>query len=221
MSRTYVIADTHGMYDLLMKAINTIKVNEASNLDDDYKIITLGDYIDRGPDSAKIVDYLMGHPEITAIAGNHEKMLLGWLDYQWDIGNYLLNGGNSTLLSYGQKVGEAADRNAVPKAHINFLKSLPLYVTDKHRIYVHAGVDPTKSLEDQSEHNLTWQLYKWQDALFPLHVVHGHEQHEDGPKLYPGRTNLDTGAYYTGRLAVAVFDDDIPGGPVEIIDVAA
>ena len=92
---------------------------------------------------------------------------------------------------------------------------------DAHRLYVHAGVDAGIPLEMQSEKTLLWKRYPKHDAsgFGGLHVVHGHDNDPEGPLLYEGRTNLDTAAWKTGRLTVGVFDDDRPGGPVDLIVV--
>jgi serine/threonine protein phosphatase 1 len=95
---------------------------------------------------------------------------------------------------------------------------------DRQRIYVHAGLDAEFPLDRQSEKTLLTKRY----PLYPLgdrfdfggrHVVHGHDSQADGPKLYEGRSNLDTQAWRTGRLAIAVFDDDTPGGPIDFVTV--
>ena len=86
---------------------------------------------------------------------------------------------------------------------------------DRQRIYVHAGLDPELPLDRQTERTLLWKRYPEGDAVDfgGRHVVHGHDSFADGPKLYAGRSNLDTRAWRTGRLVIAVFDDDRPGGP--------
>jgi serine/threonine protein phosphatase 1 len=86
---------------------------------------------------------------------------------------------------------------------------------------VHAGVDPAVPLDLQSEHTLLWKRYPKDDAsgFGELHVVHGHDNDPEGPLLLAGRSNLDTAAWKTGRLTIGVFDDDRPGGPVDLIVV--
>ena len=92
---------------------------------------------------------------------------------------------------------------------------------DKHRVYVHAGVDPDQSLDAQDAQTLLWKIYKGPDQRDHggRHVVHGHHQFTDGPITVEGRTNLDTLAWYTGRLVVGVFNDDVAGGPVSLLEV--
>ncbi len=111
--------------------------------------------------------------------------------------------------------------SAVPESHIAWLDALPLMHVDTHRIYVHAGVDPEFPLDQQSEATLLWKRYPkgFTDGFDGRHVVHGHDNDPDGPLLYEGRTNLDTAAWRTGRLMVGIFDDERPGGPVDLIEV--
>jgi serine/threonine protein phosphatase 1 len=133
---------------------------------------------------------------------------------------WLDNGGGATLLSYGQRADQFADPSVIPREHIDWINGLPLYHVDIHRLYVHAGVNPNRSLEDQTEHTLIWKRYSAGDAggFGALHIGHGHEPFEDGPMLFDGRTDLDTGAFHTGRLVAGVFDDEIPGGPIDLIE---
>jgi serine/threonine protein phosphatase 1 len=93
--------------------------------------------------------------------------------------------------------------------------------TDRHRIYVHAGLDSNVPLDRQSERTLLWKRYPEGDGsgYAGRHVVHGHDSIVDGPQLYEGRSNLDTRGWRTGRLVIAVFDDDTPGGPIDLITV--
>jgi serine/threonine protein phosphatase 1 len=92
---------------------------------------------------------------------------------------------------------------------------------DQHRIYVHAGVDTGLALSNQDQERLIWKRYLPNDdgGHGRFYVVHGHTPYEDGPKLRKNRINLDTFAWATGRLVIAVFDDDKPGGPVDFIEV--
>ena len=97
--------------------------------------------------------------------------------------------------------------------------ALPLM--HRHRVYVHAGVDPDLPLAAQDPDQLLWKIYKGPDQRGhgTRHVVHGHHQFRDGPVTIEGRTNLDTQAWYTGRLVIGVFDDEVAGGPVSLLEV--
>jgi serine/threonine protein phosphatase 1 len=124
-------------------------------------------------------------------------------------------GGDQALQSYG------GDPAAVPQAHIDWLDRRPLTHLDRYRLYVHAGVDPNLPLERQAEQTLLNKRYPPGEpsGFGDLHVVHGHDNFPDGPLLYAGRSNLDSQAWRTGRLVVGVFDDDKPGGPVDLLEI--
>ena len=211
MSKYFVIADLHGRYDLYQKA----KKHFMDNGHDGDEFVILGDMIDRGPQSAQIIDNLISLQEelpVTVLQGNHEAMMLATIrePYPSNINWWVGNGGNMTIASYGAIEGMLyADAiNLVPNWHLKWVRELPLtYVTDKY-IFVHAGVDPSIPLESQTAQTLQWKLYKdnMTKGHEDRHVVHGHHQHENGPKLYGGRTNLDTFAWYTGRLVMGIFD---------------
>lgn len=97
----------------------------------------------------------------------------------------------------------------------------PLMHADIHRLYVHAGVDPNVPFDQRTEKTLLWNRYA-DGFLFGFgsyHVVHGHDSFPDGPRLYEGRTNLDTRAWRTGRLVIGVFDAEKAGGPIDSITV--
>jgi hypothetical protein len=92
---------------------------------------------------------------------------------------------------------------------------------DTHRIFVHAGVDPKVALDEQDPDDVLWKIYGDRDegGHGQRHVVHGHHHQANGPILKKRRTNLDTFAWYTGRLVIGVFDDDRPGGPLEVLEI--
>lgn len=225
MSKTYAIADLHGRYDLLEKAGALAQRHARLEDGEPGTIVTLGDYIDRGPQSRQVIERLMlGIPapwKLICLKGNHEEMMLETirkpLAFEW----WHSNGGSATLISYGAKVGDLFDGSIVPAAHLDWIAALPYMHVDKHRVYVHAGVSSQFPLDGQPSELLTWKCYKDTDegGHGLRHVVHGHHFHEDGPLLKKGRCALDTNAWRTGRLVVGVFDDDIPGGPVDLIEI--
>jgi len=222
MSKTYAIADLHGRFDLLEMALAKI----ADHAELPATVVTLGDYVDRGPDSRQVIERLMGGLDeegwrLVCLKGNHEDIM--WQtcrgvvpDYDW----WLTNGGDATLMSYGQNQGEEADAAVVPHEHLRWIERLPLMHVDKHRIFVHAGVDPNLPLDDQDPHEVIWKIYDDSDegGYRQRYVVHGHHQHANGPILKKNRINLDTFAWNTGRLVIGVFDDDTPGGPLKILE---
>lgn len=219
MSLTYAIADLHGRFDLLERALALI----AAHAPPPATLVTLGDYSDRGPQSRQIIERLMAGPEQgwrwVHLKGNHEDIMARALGNPALMNWWLQNGGGETLASYG---GE------VPIDDVRWIEGLPLFHEDANRVFVHAWVHPTKPLAEQIElrcHHgepaLFWTLYARNDdgGHNGKHVVHGHHQHENGPILKTGRTNLDTFAWYTGRLVIGVFDDNMPGPPIEYIEV--
>ncbi len=215
MSLTYVVPDIHGRYDLLADALAEITVHARG---DAGVLVTIGDYVDKGPESRQVVDRLLRGVEgwnFIALKGNHDAMMVEALRNPAKMPAWMEKGGDAALASYG------GDPAAVPQSHIAWLDQLRLMHVDAHRLYVHAGVDPELPLDRQHEATLLWKRYPkgFSDGFGKLHVVHGHDNFPDGPQLYEGRSNLDTQAWRTGRLIVGVFDDDKAGGPVDFIEV--
>jgi serine/threonine protein phosphatase 1 len=214
MSLTYVIPDIHGRDDLLGEALAAIAAHAHGDIG---VVVTLGDYVNKGPQSKQVIDRLKSGVadgwRLIELKGNHDAMMVEALRNPAKMGSWLGKGGDATLASYG---GDAA---AVPPDHIAWLNGLlPLHL-DAHRLYVHAGVDPDLPLDRQSEATLFSKRYPkgFAGGYGERHVVHGHDNDPDGPLLFEGRTNLDTAAWRTGRLTVGVFDDARPGGPVDFI----
>jgi len=212
--KTYVMTDIHGRFDLLIKALEMIGTEHCS-------IIFLGDYIDRGPDSYKVVQRLKDGGLIgqmwTCLKGNHEDMAVaagGPGAHAAD--HWIANGGGATVDSYYSEHGDDVQMaSAALQVDAAWMNALPTMCQDEHRVYVHAQASG-------AEHVRLWG--RWDSAPDALwrgkHVVHGHTPC-DQPTTCQNRTNLDVGAFFTGRLAVGVFDDTLPGGPVEVRYVTA
>jgi serine/threonine protein phosphatase 1 len=235
MNRTYAIADLHGRFDLLCRALDLIEDDAG---EDGGTLVILGDFIDRGPQSRNIIDLLMAGPQRTnwrwvILQGNHEAMMLATLEQparllRWWVGN----GGGQTLQSYGYAHGDALHPLKIPDDHLAWVADLPVYHEDAHRIFVHAGVPFDQQLGEAKAQTLQWMLYPGDvdhdDAevhaderhVSGKHIVHGHHQSETHPLLKPHRTNLDSFAWHSGRLAIGVFDDS-RAGPVKILDATA
>lgn len=215
---TYAIGDLHGRYDLLTAVLEWIERHSGSR--GSAQVIFLGDYIDRGPNSRSVIERLMRGPSRAADAyvclmGNHEEMLLHALQGSDDaIEHWLRNGGEATLQSYGR---------AVDRDHLAWIEARPLHHEDRHRFFVHAGANPRRPLAQQTAFDMLWirEPFLSTSHDFGKHVVHGHTIATGGPELGRFRSNLDVGAYRTGRLCVAVFDPALPGGPVETAIVTA
>jgi serine/threonine protein phosphatase 1 len=190
---TYVIADMHGRDDLFDAALLLLGQRAPGRL------IVLGDFIDRGPGSARLVEMLSGGPPAdwrwTVLLGNHEAMMLEVLGGRFDALDWWVgNGGGATLASYGYGPGDPIEPIKVPARHLLWLAALPLVTSDAHRIYVHAGVNPDVELARQKREELIWKRYPRDDTrgLGDRHVVHGHTQSPRHPLHLAGRTHRDT-----------------------------
>src|SRR6202043_3819082 len=154
MSLTYVIPDIHGRDDLLSEALRGITARSDGEAG---VIITIGDYVDKGPESKQVIDRLLsGVAEgwsLVALKGNHDAMMAEALRDPSKMAAWIAKGGDAALASYG------GDPAAVPQAHIDWLDGLRLMHADAHRLYVHAGVDPEIPLDRQSEETLLWKRY--------------------------------------------------------------
>lgn len=211
MGKTFAIPDLHGRFDLLEKALTRIESEYAGG-----RIVFLGDYIDRGPQSREILERLMCGPttpgwEWICLKGNHEAMMVDCLDGP-DV-SWWLEEGAATIASFDGQI---------PRSVVDWCASLRLWHDDGKRLFVHAGVEPSRKIESQGEDVLLWIRYEPRDAdiRYPdRHIVHGHTPDRNAPCLYPGRTNLDGLAVSTGRLVVAVFEDTKEGSPVQILEV--
>lgn len=152
--RTLVIADIHGH----LAALDAILAAVAPAADD--TLVLLGDYIDRGPHSAQVIDRLLElrrrHSKLIALLGNHEQMLLGARSNHLLYREWVSNGGEATLASYGRRNTRLED---LPAAHWDFLQSLSLYHEDETCIFVHASVDPILAMPDQPEYALLWDRF--------------------------------------------------------------
>jgi Calcineurin-like phosphoesterase len=216
MSKTYVIPDIHGRYDLLCDGLAEIAAHSRGEA---AAIVTIGDYVDKGPQSREVVERLrlgLGNDfQLIALKGNHDALMVDALQDSGKMAAWLAKGGDSALASYGGAAG------GVPQSHIDWLDGLKLIHLDAHRLYVHAGVECDVPLDRQDQHTLLWKRYPkgFPGGYGKFHVVHGHDNCPGGPLLYGGRTNLDTLAWRTGRLTIGIFDDDTPGGPVDFIEI--
>ena len=215
-SLTYAVADLHGRLDLLDAALEAIVADAGDAAS--RTIVFLGDYIDRGPDGAGVLDRVMQGPppgwSWICLKGNHEAMMALALLNPDRLDWWIENGGDATILSYHDQKDAAA-------RHLRWIETLPAIHVDAHRIFVHAGVDPQIPLDRQQDKTLLWKRLPRDNAegYGGRHVVHGHDPNEDGPLLHEGRTDLDTLAWHTGRLVVGVFDDALPGGPIDLIEI--
>jgi serine/threonine protein phosphatase 1 len=223
MSLTYAIPDLHGRRDLLDSAIERIADHAAGA---NATIVLLGDYVDRGPDSRQVVERLIGFRSekfrLIPLKGNHEVMMWQACNRLVELDWWIDNGGDTTIASY-REMGDGADISTivVSRSHLQWVANLALMHVDRHRVYVHAAVDSAIPLKQQSERTLLWKLYPdgYSKGHGRRHVVHGHYATPQAPIVTPGKTNLDSMAWKTGRLVVGVFDDDQPGAASDYLEV--
>jgi serine/threonine protein phosphatase 1 len=221
MGDTYVIPDVHGRLDLLNLALIRIADHAGGRR---ATLVLLGDYIDRGPAGRQVIERLIGFRSETlkliALKGNHEVMMVEACCERVELNWWIENGGGATLASYG---GSSRDISTavVPRSHLNWLSDLALMHVDRHRVYVHAGVDPAVPLKLQTERTLLWKIYPegFGKGHGFRHVVHGHQANPRGPIVTGGKTNLDCMAWKTGRLLVGVFNDELAGGASEYLEI--
>jgi calcineurin-like phosphoesterase family protein len=222
MSLTYAIPDLHGRLDLLESAIAKIIEHSVGKR---ATVVTLGDYVDYGPSSRQVIEFLMAWRSdklsMVNLKGNHEAMMWKACNNPADLDWWLKNGGDKTLASYGQSFRDDPDPHVVPDVHLQWIADLTLLHVDQHRVFVHAAVDPKRSLQRQSEQTLLWEKYPdgFGYGHGHRHVVHGHQGNPSAPIVTMGKTNLDGVAWKTGRLVVGVFDDDRPGGASEFLEI--
>lgn len=226
--RLVAVGDIHGHLDYLNELLDIVR-QEPRGKDNDRRdqFVFLGDYIDRGPNSAGVIDRLaeIQREDSSAVflIGNHEDMMLRFLDKgdQRMAEVWIRNGGAETMMSYGVtppsdvRCAEALRpyrdmlRDALPAAHRAFLDSLTPIEKIGDFIFVHAGLRPGCPLRKQSRKDAMWIRREFLDTRedFGGLVVHGHTPQPD-PDLQANRIGLDTGAGKGGYLTAGVFWDN-------------
>lgn len=205
--RNYVIGDIHGCLDELRYLIEGLPLEVGDRL------VFLGDYIDRGPNSKGVVSFLLGlkehlpAAELVFLKGNHEDMLLSYLGLPGNYGDmFFYNGGRETFASYGLSPNQlsAGDAvSAIPPKHMEFYKGLIDYYTMGDLLCVHAGIHPRKALEDQSITELLWirDEFIYREHRLPYTVLFGHTPKREVFYHLPYKIGLDTGLVYGNKLS--------------------
>jgi serine/threonine protein phosphatase 1 len=218
--RIYAVGDVHGCADRLDALHGLIAADLAAHPVAETLLVHLGDFIDRGPDSAGVIARLArGSPlpgvPMVALRGNHEQMMLDAITGDRDaIAHWRSNGGNAALQSWGIKAAKK-DRNwasDLPAQDYAFLRSLGLFHRVDGYLFVHAGVRPGFKLAAQTEEDLLWIRKPFLESRGPLlpdapgvAAVHGHTP-EDAPVVTDNRIGVDTGAVRGGLLTCAVLE---------------
>jgi serine/threonine protein phosphatase 1 len=213
----YAIGDVHGCFDELI-SLERMIAQDAEQLPGDKLIIMLGDYIDRGPDSAQVIEHLMRPPSHSfrriCLTGNHEIAMLNFLDGLISLRDWNRLGAGATLRSYGldleylrrvypsRHMVDEIIRTSIPAQHVAFLRELPILVDGGSVVFVHAGVKPSIPLGAQRDIDIVTirdEFYREAKTL-PYYVIHGHTAVAK-PQHGIRRINIDTGACFTGRLS--------------------
>jgi serine/threonine protein phosphatase 1 len=214
--RVYAVGDIHGRRDLLDALLAQIDEDDAARGPAETVIIFLGDLVDRGPDSAGVVDRLLAfakeRPSARFLMGNHDEVFLKAAEGDPRATRYFVRiGGEPTILSYGIDPEEyraldyeaLAERFAaiVPKEHVDFVSSFEQSIAIDDYLFVHAGVRPGVPLDAQDETDLRWirEHFLGHSGDYGKCIVHGHTI-SDAIEARPNRIGIDTGAYMTGRL---------------------
>ena len=220
-SRAYVVGDIHGRLDLLERLLDKIHADIAQRPSRKTLLVSVGDLIDRGPSSRQVVELLRTyrHEGVRAVflLGNHEEVLLRVLEGDASlIPSWLRFGGAQCLESYGVDplllTGLSDDRiidrvrQAVPRKHVEFLRSFVDTCRFGDYLFVHAGIRPGVELQEQRQKDLRWirEPFLADDTPHGFVVVHGHTITNEVEER-PNRIGIDTGAFATGVLtAVAI-----------------
>jgi len=229
--RLYAIGDVHGRRDLLAEMHARIRAEIIRDHPSDWRIIHLGDYVDRGPDSKGVLDLLLSarlaDKRVLLLAGNHDTGFLEFLAHPLPTGLFALYGGVETARSYGVDLrldepvlfreSSRALARAVPPAHVGLLSKLEYSCVFGDFFFCHAGIRPGIPLCEQDRMDLIWIRDAFLDwpHLHPKVIVHGHTPTPE-PEVMPNRVNVDTGACRTGRLTALVID----GGDKRLLSVS-
>jgi len=220
--RVYCVGDVHGRLDLLTQVADWIAADLARAPRPTVTVFC-GDYIDRGPQSAGVIEKLSRGDfptDIRALRGNHEEMLLTFLENADSMDAWRRYGGLETLHSYGVPVfnvmrgkgfdvAQAALREKLPASHLEFYRSTSFYAEAGDYYFCHAGVRPGVPLERQEPRDLLWirEEFIRYSGVYPKRIVHGHTPVAK-PMVLPDRVNIDTGAYASGSLTCCALEGD-------------
>jgi serine/threonine protein phosphatase 1 len=220
-TRIYAIGDVHGCFDELLDLTQMISADLLSRPVLRTIFVFMGDYVDRGPCSRDVLGLLsdLMHEENTVfLRGNHESIFLDFLKDAQVLGEWRHFGGVETLQSYGVPVGRVRQGfgfeearfdllQRMPRRHVDFLLRTRASYQAGDYFFCHAGVDPERPLDRQHHQDLMWVRKKFlaHEGLMSKKIVHGHTAVEHAEN-HPGRINIDTGAYSSGKLSCAVLE---------------
>jgi len=222
--RVYAIGDIHGRDDLFAELIELIRADNAARGPAKVSLILLGDLVDRGPQSAEVVERAINlraeFDDMRLLIGNHEECFLAALTGDVRRLRYFMRiGGDATVSSYWNddeslakaSFEEVAERLAqlVPTEHVRFLETGEDVIEIGEYVFVHAGIRPGVPMEKQSLVDLRWirDDFLVDDRDHGMMIVHGHTICDDVDE-WPNRIGIDTGAYRSGVLTAIVLEGD-------------
>jgi len=221
-TRYYVIGDIHGRLDLYETLIDAIEADDADTSDLESHVILLGDLVDRGPDSAGVIDRTRQwqcERNVRVLAGNHEEMFLNSFSKPDILRHFLKHGGRETLLSYGiskkqfakmelEDIFEALPQ-IVPQDDVDYMQGFEENIIAGDYLFVHAGIDPNVPIAEQSRKDMLWIRDRFLSHEGPLEkvVVHGHTIFNSVMDC-GNRIGIDTGAFRSGVLTALVLEND-------------
>lgn len=221
--RLYAVGDVHGCDAMLAEMHEQIAGDLAAHPVGDCRIVHVGDYTDRGADSAGVIERLSrmtaADARVICLKGNHDALFAGFLSEPEDYGRiWLDNGGDATLRSYGVTPSRSLFgfdyrrlsrqlAETLPAAHRAFLEGLPLTARFGDYLFVHAGIRPGVPLDQQDPEDLIWirEDFLWDGSDHGFVVVHGHTP-VTAPEVQSNRIGIDTGAVYGGTLTCLVLE---------------
>jgi serine/threonine protein phosphatase 1 len=221
--RLYAVGDIHGCLDPLRQVIKLIRSDATLHPAKVYRLVFLGDYIDRGLHAAQVLDFLIDQlppfMEKIFIRGNHDDVMLQFLDGDLSVlPGWLTYGGMATLASYGvnlyqprEKQEQEALRSSllakIPASHRAFLETTRTSYSCGDYFFAHAGVKPNVPLSEQSSHDLMWMRGGFLQSTLDHGkvIVHGHTISPE-PDVQPNRIGIDTGAFASGHLTCLVLE---------------
>jgi serine/threonine protein phosphatase 1 len=209
----YVIGDIHGCLAEVRYLVEQLPLRSND------RVVFLGDYIDRGPDSKAVVAYLLelrqrANFAVVFLKGNHEDMFLHYLGFPGNHGDvFLNNGGHATLASYGIAAVSFAGKinEQLPQAHLDFYRSLETFCVVEPYLCVHAGIQPLKKLEEQTAAEMYWIRGEFihNAHKLPLTVLFGHTPHKEVLFDLPYKIGLDTGLVYGNKLSCFATEEKV------------
>ncbi len=230
--RVYAIGDIHGRNDLLQQLIEKIIADDGESGEAHSELIFLGDLIDRGPDSAGVIETAMALKnelgDVRFLMGNHEEVFLAAATGDEKAVRFFNRiGGKETILSYPMTMKEFIELDMaelaarlpslIPAEHIDFVRGFEDQIVIGDYAFVHAGIKPGVPLSEQKPKHLRWIREEFIAVREPFEkvIVYGHTISDDVVEK-GNRIGIDTGAYYTDKLTALVLE----GGERRYLDTA-